>query len=261
MIGNLDEVLRTLLERALAGLLAGEGAPVTLNIVQGEVVVDPNSAEAEAGMPRPDQRTDQFAYDPETPPASFLLSQLPYPGPRRVRFTSDAGDRMPLSDDEVIWSSEDSQMFSLRPKAMRDMSDVTGVEVLYDVTAVFTKLKVIQSLAIQLQVSDEEGSSLAAAEALTIAVVELNRQFLIDNANALYEEGDHSVAIAIKSLKFRGGHTPAANQRQLDYQVEIELKASRALREDEGAPITSIRTTSRPFDPGRPVDIDIEIDA
>ena len=45
------------------------------------------------------------------------------------------------------------------------------------------------------------------------------------------------------------------------YQVEVELKTTRALRSDEGRPIAQIRTPGRPADPARRVDIEIGVDA
>lgn len=261
MTGNLSEVLIALLETALAGLLAGDAPAVTLSIVNESFQLDPQSAEAEAGMPRPDDRLEQFDYDPAAPPESLSLSRAPYPGPRRVCFTSDVGDKITLSVDEVVWSEEDSRMFSLQPKAMRNLSEVTGVEVLYSVTSVFTKLKAIQSLSLQLQLNSEDETQLEAAEALSIGFIELNRQTLIDNANALYEEGDYGAAISIKSLKCLGGEAQGDSERQLNYQAEIELKASRALRENEGQPIEYILTPGQTPNQEYPIDVDIEVNA
>ena len=83
--------------------------------------VDPNSADAIASEPRPDDQLDQFpfnpagiifdpadpGYDPGALPR-FTLSKPPYPGPRRVRLLTGAGDRIPLRESEVVWDEVDT---------------------------------------------------------------------------------------------------------------------------------------------------------
>jgi hypothetical protein len=49
--------------------------------------------------------------------------------------------------------------------------------------------------------------------------------------------------------------------RLLLVRAELELKASRALREDEGMPIERILTPGRPPDPDRPIDVHIDVEA
>ena len=259
MTGNLDEAITSLLQTALPGFFSGDPPPVGLTVTRGLFEVDPNSAESVAGEPRPDDRSDSFPFDPENPPASFTLSRPPYPGPRRVRLTTDNGDRVPLKPDEVVWDAVDSRIFSLNLRPNRELAGVTGVQVLYGVVAIFTTLKADQTLTILLQTAD--AAQLEQAEALAIGVVELNRQSLIDQAPAAYSGGDYGAAITVKNFKLVQSHPPADDQRQLTYLAEIELKATRALREDEGRPITHIRTPGRPLDPDRAVDVHIDVDA
>jgi len=110
-----------------------------------------------------------------------------------------------------------------------------------------------------LQATD--AAPLEEAEALVTSVIALNRQHLIENASETFEDGDYGAQVEIKNLKLQKGTSPAPNQRLLTLQAEIELKAMRALRDDEGKPIERIRTPGRPVHPERKVDIEIEVEA
>jgi hypothetical protein len=272
MTGNLDNAIQTLLTTALPGLLGGATPPVALTIQSGRFVVNPLSAEGLASEPRPDDQLDHFAfnpagmvfdphdpaYDPQQLP-SFTLTRPPYPGPRRVRLCTAAGDRIPVREQEVLWDALDPRVYTLALLPSRDLADVNGVEVLYGVIAVFTTLKANQTLTIQLQAAD--AAPLEQAEALVTGIVELNKSALVDHSAATYDGGDYRATVKAKSLKLMEGNRAAADRRVLTYEVEIELKTTRALRSDEGQPIVRVRTPGRPLDPGRPVDIDIGVDA
>ena len=106
-----------------------------------------------------------------------------------------------------------------------------------------------------------DARKLNEAQALAVAVVELNRPHLIAAARAAFEDGDYTADIELKSLTLQNGAAPAATERTLTLAADIEMKARRALREDEGKPITSIRSPGRPADPARPIDIDVELNA
>jgi hypothetical protein len=272
MTGNLDDTIKTLLTAALPGLLGGETPPVALTIQSSRFVVDQNSTEGMASEPRPDDQLDHFAfnpvgivfdphnpaYDPQQLPG-FTLTKPPYPGPRRVRLRTAAGDRIPVRQQEVLWDELDTRRFTLVLLPSRDLTDVNGVEVLYGVIAVFTTLKANQTMTIQLQAADT--AQLEPAEALVTGIVALNTQALVDHAAAIYDGGDYNAMVTAKSLKLLEGNSPTTDQRVLTYQVEVELKTTRALRSDEGRPIVRVRTPGRPLDPGRPVDIEIGVDA
>ncbi len=116
MTGNLDEAIKTLLAEALPGLLGGAPPPIALTVESEGFVVDPNTADALASEPRPDDHSDRFDFDPAGiifDPASpafdptalpvFLLTKPPYPGPRRVRLLTAAGDRIAVQESEVQW--------------------------------------------------------------------------------------------------------------------------------------------------------------
>ena len=101
MTGNLDQALRALIVDALPGLFGGELPPVQLEVVGQRFTVDPESADAAASEPRPDDRRDEFPYNPEAPAGPYTLTQPPYPGPRRVRLAADGGGHLTLREDEV----------------------------------------------------------------------------------------------------------------------------------------------------------------
>ncbi len=259
MIGSLDTAITNMLRAALPGLLGGVAPAVALSVSSAEFTLDPQSAESAISDARPDDRLDSFAFNPAAPPASFSLTQPPYPGPRRVRLVTSQGDRINLQSGEVIWNPNDERLFSLSLRPIHDLALVNGVQVLYSITAVFTTLKVNQTFTIQLQSGD--AAALAQAEALALGVLELNRQDLLDQSLLSVSEGDYSASVRVKSFKFERGASPNGTTRLFNFQAEVELKARRALEAGEGTPIQHIRTPGRPLDPNRPVDVNIEIDA
>jgi hypothetical protein len=256
MTGNLDQALQTLITTALPGLFSGDAA-VKLAITSDRFEVDPLATDAMASKPRPDDRTDDFGFDPDHPAGPYTLTQPPYPGPRRIYLTTSNADRIALQEREVIPDEVDARIFTLALRPNRELAGVTGVRALYGVTAVFTRLKAAQILTVQLQ--SAEAAKLEQAEALVATVIALNRPFLVESAQASFADGDYGAHIDILSLKLLKGTRPAADLRLLTLQVEMELKASRALREDEGRPITRIHTPGRPIDANRPVDIEFEV--
>jgi hypothetical protein len=261
VIGQLAAALETLLKAALPGLLvdASHGASpvIALGVSSVSFDLDPKSADAAASEPRPDDRMDTFPFDPAQPAGPYTLTQPPYPGPRRVRLVTAAGERLALQDGEVSWDEVEARRFTLQPRAARQLTGFSSVQVLYGVTAIFTILKATQTLNIQLKSS----TRLDDAEALVIAVIELNRQQLIDQSRATYSDGDYGAAVDLKHLTLSKGASPAADTRLLMLQADVELKATRALRADEGKPITHILTPGQSFDPQHPIDIRIEVDA
>lgn len=277
MTGNLAVAIAALLREALPGLLGGDAPLVSLSVASAALKADPDAADAAASEPRADDQVDQFAidpagivFDPADPaydPAAlprFTLSKPPYPGPRRVRLLTAAGDRIPLAERELLWDEVDTRTFALRLAPSRDLAGITGVQVLYAVIAVFTRIKFDQGVNVLLAAAD--AAALEQGAALAAGVLALHRQELIDNAAATYDDGDYRAAVQVNSLKLLEGNSPPAvqpevAQRLLHYQAEVELKITRALREDEGRPIVRVRTPGRPLDPARPVDIEIGVEA
>lgn len=258
MTGGLPDALETLLTNSLPGLFGG-GA-VGLSVGAGLLEIDQEqSADATASEPRPDDRVDDLGFDPEDPAGPYTLTQPPYPGPRRVWLVTGAADRLPLRSEEVVWDRTDARVFSLALRPQRDVSAVTGIRVLYGVTAVYTKVKAVQTLDVRLATSD--AGLLERAESLVVAVIQLNRQQLADEARAIYEDGDYGAAVELKNVGLVRGTTPEDDVRLLLLRAELEFKASRALGEDEGAPIERILTPGRPPDPDRPIDVHIDVEA
>jgi len=258
MYDRLNEAVKVLLAESLPSLFGGDDPAVKVGTTDNRFTLDASSAEAIASEPRPDDRADELAFDPDNPAGPYQLAVVPEPGPRRVRLTTKLKDRITLREDEVAWDGADPRLFTLQLRQGRDLADVTGVQVLYSVTAVYLKLKIAHTFSLLLESTSAQ--KVQQAESLAVAVIALNRQRLLDEGAYEFEEGDYGVAATVKSLKLVEG-TASPKKRTLDFNAEIELKATRAMSEDEGRPILRIRTEGLPADPGRPVDIRIDVEA
>ena len=258
MAGNLAEVLRALLSEALPRVFGGPDA-VTVTIASDLFQMDASSGDAMASEPRAEDRTDTLPFDPANPAGPYQLTQPPYPGPRKVSLVSRGGDRIALRDTEVVVDETTPGRFTLVLRRDRDLGDIAGVMVLYAVTAVFTRVTLVETLNVRLESPDP--AKLREAEALALAVIELNRTHFTDAARVAFEDGDYGADVLVKGLTLLKGTAPSATERLLALRAEIELRARRALREDEGRPITTIRSPGRPAGSGRPVDIDVELKA
>jgi hypothetical protein len=257
MTEGIDNALRLLLVDALPGLFGGASPAVRFALVGDLLTIDPQSIDAEAGAPTPDDRVDLFALDAD-PAAHYTLTQPPYPGPRRVRLTTDAGDALALRADEVAWDAVDQRVFQLRLRPSRDLTGMTGVRVLYGVTAIFSKLKALRTLSFDLSADDE--TRLERAEMLVIAVTTLSRERFMSATRATYADGDYGADVEVKSLLLQRGERQPNGARRLTLATELELKVRRALADDEGRPIRVIHTPGLPDTPERPVDVRIDLD-
>ncbi|MEB3294552.1 MAG: hypothetical protein VKJ24_15455 [Synechococcales bacterium] len=256
MIGQLDEAIATLLKQALPGLLGGATPVVSLNLATTEFEIDPESADAIAGEPRADDRTDLLPFNAD-PNTLYQLSQSPYPGARRVWLRRGDSDRITLRPEEVQWDAIDSRKFLLTLRPTRDLTGITSVQILYGVTAVFTKIKLKQQLLITLQSSQSD--RLEQAEALAVGVITLNRQNLLDNAQAQYSDGDYGTAIEVKSFQMVRGDRLVADARQLLLTAQVELKATRTLGADEGQPIERILSPGVTLTGDRAIGVRIDV--
>jgi hypothetical protein len=258
MYDRLNEAVKALLAEALPSLFGGDDPPVKLGTTDNRFVLDARSAESAASEPRPDDRTDDLDFDPAHPEGPYELSVVPVPGPRRVYLTTALGDRIALRDEEIVWDKTEPRRFTLQLRPGRDLQPVEGVRVLYSITSVYVTLKVSHTFTLLLDSTSAQ--KVQQAESLAVAVITLNRQSLMDDAAYEFEEGDYGVEATVKSLKLVEG-TASPKKRTLDFNAEIELKATRAMSEDEGQPILRIRTEGRSLDPNRPVDIRIDVEA
>jgi hypothetical protein len=261
MSGTLAEALRALLAEALPELFGGTPPAVQTRVASNLLELDRRSAEAAAGEPRADDQVDELPFDPANPAGPYVLTKPPYPGPRRLWLLGAAGARIPLQDREVTWDPADARKFTLHPRPGRDLTGVTAVRVLYGVTAVFAKVAATQTLGLALQVPTPDGTVLDRAEALAIAVIGLNRERLVDDAQASYDDGDYGADLQVKRLQLVSSAAVADGTRLLTLEAALELKATRTLHEGEGAVIEHVTTPGRPIDPDRPVDVQIDVDA
>ena len=258
MIGRLDIALTQLLLESLPSLLGGATPPVQSSIVSDAFVMDPNSADAEAGEPRTDDQHDLLAFNPGNAAGPYRLLKPPVAGPRRVRLATGDGDRVALSQSEVLWDATDSSLFTLSLRADRVLTGITSVEALYGITAVFVRISGTQKFGVQLKSSDL--SRLAQSEALSLAVIALNRKRLCEQGAVTSSDGDYSAQILINSLTLVDTTSPAADTRRLEFSADLQVKASRALRVDEGKPIVKILSPGAATDADHPININIGVD-
>src|SRR5215216_4720302 len=114
MVAELDFALKALLTEALPGLFGGATPSVKLAVLSDAFVIDKRSTEPIAGQPRPDDRVDSLAFDPDDPAGPYLLIASPYPGPRRVRLRSATGSVTTLTAAELVWDPHDSRRLTVR---------------------------------------------------------------------------------------------------------------------------------------------------
>ena len=257
MTGNLDDALLTLLRTALPSLLGGAAPPVAVAAEAAAFVLDATSTDVEAGQPRSDEASDVLPFVAATPAGPYLLSRPPDASVRKLRLATAAGDRVPLQDTEVLWDALEPRRFTLALRPGRDLGPVTGVLVLYGVTAVYATLKYSQALALSL--TSAVPADLERAQALALAVLALHRGALVADGAKAEQADAYRALVSIKALHFLGGDAPSATQRRIQLRAEIELKAVRALADGEGQPIQ--RLLSPGSSGGRPVDIVVQVNS
>jgi hypothetical protein len=257
MTGNLDEALLALLRAALPSLLGGAAPPVAVAAVPAAFVLDAASADVEAGQARSDSASDLLPFAQATPAGPYLLSRPPDLSLRKLRLATAAGDRIPLHDSEVLWDALEPRRFSLALRPGRDLAGITGVLVLYGVTAVYATLGYTQELS--LSFSSAVPADLERAQALAMAVLALHRAGLVADGAKTEQADAYRALIGVQALHILGGDAPSATQRRIQLRAEITLKGVRALAEGEGAPIQRLLSPGSPG--GRPIDIQVQVGA
>jgi hypothetical protein len=258
MLLSLQSALRDLLKDAYPDLFDGTPPAVALEFATYVWTFDASSADATAGEPAQDDARDLLAFDPADPEGPYTLTRPPYPGPRRVYLRTPVDERVTLAPAEVSWDPVDSRVFTLHPRPTRTLTGYDRVEILYGVTAVFTKLKSMHSIAVTLSGSDD--ATVERATMLAMGAFALNRGVVIAGGAFTETEGDYRVVGEIKSLKLTRGSAAGPGMRTLTFEAEVDMKVDRALAEDEGRPITHI------LSPGvaagsRTIDVHVDVEA
>ena len=257
MLLSLRDALTGLLRDAYPTVFGGSDPPVQAEFQGEEWTWDASSADATAGEPAQDDARDVLAFDPDDPQGPYTLARPPYPGPRRVYLRAEDGGRITLGADEVRWDPADARIFTLHPRPVRVLDGLDAVEVLYGVTAVFTKLKSVHRVNVLLAGEDE--AQLERGAVLALAAFALNRDAVMQGGAFSQSGGDYQAQGEVKSLALRRG-IALPGTRTLVMDAEVELKVSRALAEDEGRPIERIVTPGGA--PGaRRVDVRIDVQA
>ena len=259
MIGNLATAIRDLLTVSMPTLIGESEGQVAVQVRRPQYTVDPSSADALAGAPRPDDKRDVLLFNPAAPEGPYLLSQLPYPGPKRVYLENVSGERITLGTDEVVWDQVDPRQFTLQLKPYRDTTGLDQMTVLYGITGIFTAIKVANVVEVELTSTDP--TNLLAAETLAVSIMQLNRDALQEDAASSISEGDYTVATNIKKLTIDRGSVFNDQTVIIMAEAESEIKASRALHAGEGAVIERIASPGAVPDPDRPVQIDPVVEA
>lgn len=256
MSERLGPALQDLLVHALPDLLDGTAPSVGLSVQVEEIHLDGTPPDRAAAEPRAEDRREELPFDPDEPAGPYTLAWPVLPGPRHVWLVTDDGGRDRLGDEEVRWDEEDLRVFSLELSGSREMSHVRSVAVLARVAVVRVGLTGTRTLVLNLESNDPE--ELAAAEVLVVGVLALNRQSLIDRSAAIHEDGDYGMEVRLDALTVLHGDRPDERTRRLVLRADLELTATRALREDEGQPIERIASPGAPDE--RPVAVRIGVD-
>lgn len=230
MLLALQDAIDALLKSALPSLFAGD-APVQLTFSPDSWDFDRLSADPIAGEPGPEDAIDELCFDPSAPGGPYSLTRPPYPGPKRVYLRSGTGELVTLRHGEVVWSAVDPASFALVPAAGRVLSGCDHLHVMYSVVAETTRMKSLHRLA--LRIAGHDAGSAEQAFALALAVLVMNREALLRAAAFSWAAGGYQVDGTLKTLKFTAGSTPAASERQLALEAELELRLERLYGNDD----------------------------
>lgn len=256
-MAGLTDGLRSLLTSALPTLFGGDQPTVQLDITGETFQIDPTYAEVSVSAPQPDDKTDKLAFDAVKATGPYVLTQPPLAGPRRVALLTKTSEKISLNPDEVVWDKTEVNKFSLQLRPTRDLNEIVSVQVAYSVAAVTTRLRGTQKVSVHLQ--PKEAVPLTEVCALTLSVIALNRQALIDGSSGNYTSDNYGTQIKTSILKIiQAEYTSTAVTIHLE--AELQMCANRTLSADEGNPIVRVVSLGRTSSPGHPVNIDVNID-
>ena len=250
MIGHLTTTLQNLLTESLPDLLVGENAPVTLTIrtEQTQFSGDPTIQNTTASTPRVEDYTDRLPFQGNESSEPYRLTQVPYPGRQQVWLITEEGDLISLQTSEIIWDTTDSRNFRLSLNPDRDIASITHVEVLYGISVIETTLNAVQhvNLIFQPPQTDQPDvtqteNRLQGAEALAIAVLTLNRPYLLAQTPVPYASGNYRATVQIQNIQLVQSTTnPNAHQHVITLKADLIMKATRILGEEQSLPIKHI---------------------
>ena len=252
-MGLVDAVAEVLRD-GLPGLFGGDTPAVTLTVDRAALSVERLPGGAGETEPRRTDGTDVLPFDGAGP---YTLSRSPASGPRQLRLEGDQG-AVPVRADEIRWDTEDPRRFTL-VLGERDVTGITAVRVRYSVTAVRTRISVLQTLHIGL--SGADAPALERAEALVLAVLALDGRRIAAAGGDEHADAGYGAAVRIDSFEAVGSSAAGDGGRVLAVRTRQEITADRVLRADEGVPITGIHGPAARPRPRRPVDIPIAVEA
>lgn len=253
MAAEFETVVRDLLAEALPGLFGGTSPVVTAAVRDDGLELTPGEDDGDV-EPRSEDRGERLPVDPGAPTGPYELAVRPR-GRVLVRLVADGAVVATLRDEEVVWDPDGLPRFTLAPRPHRDLAAVDEVAVRYSVTAVATTLRGTRSAALVL---DGDAQRLAEARALAVSVLSLDAPRLVAETRAVHERDGRSAVETLRGLQVVG--LPAADTtREVQLRLLVDLELRRALRDDEGVPITRVLTPGTPL-PG-PVAVEPRVDA
>lgn len=236
MAADFDTVVRELLAEALPQVFGGDPPAVTVAVRDDGLELTPGDEDGDVG-PRSEDRSELLPFDPQAATGPYEVAVRPS-GRVIVRLVADGAVVATLRDEEVVWDPGGLARFTLAPLPHRDLGDVDELAVRYAVTAVATRLRGTRSVALVLTGDD---ALLGDARALAVAVLALDAPRLVADTRSVVERDGRSTTETLRALEVMG-LPPADDSAEVALRLLVDLELRRALREDEGIPITRVLT-------------------
>lgn len=250
---NLTHALTHLLNRSLEDILGKSTPNINLTATTAQLTfLNDSASQDHISTPRLDDRTDFHPFDVANPAGPYILTQLPDAGARQVRLITKEGDRIALSNQEVIWDVKDARQFSLALDATQNTTTVTQVEILYGVTAIFTTLQATQEVTLTLTQTPQTAETsqlspdLDQIAALAIAAIEFNRQKLLNTTQTHYNSAEYGMVAQVSNIRLVNLNVPTVNERQIVLVADMMLKATQALGDEVGVSIETVSLVTNP---------------